>query len=466
MFTQRINNTPLLGDDLSDLINVWGDDIAGDRTFVSTLRALLYNRIGQGSVQFIYKKCYINELHATDVAGWERTVCQCLGKIILVELSVSSDIVLKTIYDDLDNNKELELQEKISTFYRKIFPVRCYLNKKTQSSIVIVIGLSIKNMHYLQCSIPAMLPWYFTDKTLSSLELELLKSLQEKSSHKYLEISEQIYRSLDTRKKHIEITLPYFLKNSIQSQIDDCIHSVQSSEEHIRTLNLKIKEELEKMSKKKTLLAGFRQALQEERTDIVEYILSQDNIFVVSSTETILCIGIRTPVLYYDADMCKSVLENRNSYIYTIDGLQVSRDLLKRLLDEIFIQQKIKLWLYAGFEISGIGYVEPVQDTNWYKSIGFFSHCIPNPHIDTYGCMGDHLVVLNEMALDRDYIQIVEQCRASAASINFADSVVVRNLIYTWGSFKSQRTIPCLEMPDGRFLDIEDAMKYLEKEYE
>ena len=84
---------------------------------------------------------------------------------------------------------------------------------------------------------------------------------------------------------------------------------------------------------------------------------------------------------------------------------------------------------------------------------------MPNPHIDVYGCMGNYLGTINNLLVERNYVAAIEQCIASAKSLNFGDGVVI-------GRFAEdiRRTgRSCIELPDGTMKTPKDAVRWLEE---
>ena len=85
----------------------------------------------------------------------------------------------------------------------------------------------------------------------------------------------------------------------------------------------------------------------------------------------------------------------------------------------------------------------------------------PNPHIDEFECMGNYKRTINEALARRDYITALEQCVASAKSLNLHDSAVIGRFIsqFTHNGGTSYKAI---ELPDGRVVSPNEAIKWIE----
>ena len=86
---------------------------------------------------------------------------------------------------------------------------------------------------------------------------------------------------------------------------------------------------------------------------------------------------------------------------------------------------------------------------------------MPNPHIDRYRCMGNYETKINNLLKNRDYIGALEQCAASAKSLNFHDSTVMSEFVrqICTNAGKNNR---CIELPDGKVVKPAEAIKWIE----
>ena len=179
---------------------------------------------------------------------------------------------------------------------------------------------------------------------------------------------------------------------------------------------------------------------------------------------------------YFEEDIVESVLENKRSFIYSYSDYSdygISKEDMGLLIKKVFLDKEIKLRVCAAYQLDissdvhtrTIGSVTD-DDTRLSK----FGTYVPNPHIERYSCMGDYQYVVNECLSDGDYIQALEQCVASAISLNFADSTVMEFFMEKLYRRNSRNyNIKAFELPTGEIVDPKDAIKWIhenDKAYE
>jgi hypothetical protein len=160
---------------------------------------------------------------------------------------------------------------------------------------------------------------------------------------------------------------------------------------------------------------------------------------------------------YFDPEMAENAINNRNSLLYS-RGSRIPYEDRKMLYEAIFIDGTISVNVCAAFQLSIGGGV----NTRGHHSFGEeFAGYMPHPHIDEYNCMGDYVRIVNELMQRHDYIMALEQCIASARSLNFADSTVLGHFIRTLMDDNDRSR--CLSLPDGRIVKPSDAVKWLKE---
>ena len=103
---------------------------------------------------------------------------------------------------------------KITEFYRKAFPVACYINYETKSAFILTRTLETAEFRYLQCSVPVFLPWYFEgENALKEADMKLIESLTKK------------YACLGNYQRTINECL---LEHDYISAIEQCVASCKS----------------------------------------------------------------------------------------------------------------------------------------------------------------------------------------------------------------------------------------------
>ena len=186
MFKTSITTTPLTTDAANSFFqNITGERFGNDDSFLATLRALVAPRIKEGErVHLIFRQSNY-DAQTVGSAPVERVVsaiCRDYDVNNMRECMVVHNLCSNQ-EGNLANLKLLEAKftscyagyhrlEKVREFYRKSFNTDCFINPERRSVIVFVDNLDTRKLHYLQISILALLPWYFSPEEGAS-ELEI-----------------------------------------------------------------------------------------------------------------------------------------------------------------------------------------------------------------------------------------------------------------------------------------------------
>ena len=207
-------------------------------------------------------------------------------------------------------------------------------------------------------------------------------------------------------------------------------------------------------------MAGMRQKLEENNGDdseIMEYFLRNKNLTLIDSSGATVDFIVKAKLEYFDPEMAENAINNNSSLLYSRGG-SMNREDRKLLYRAIFMDNTVKVNVCAAFKLSIGG---GVQTRGHYPFGEDFNGYMPHPHIDEYNCMGDYVRIVNELMQRHDYIMAMEQCIASARSLNFADSTVLGHFIGLLMSGDNRAR--CLELPDGKIVKPEEAVKWLKE---
>jgi hypothetical protein len=155
----------------------------------------------------------------------------------------------------------------------------------------------------------------------------------------------------------------------------------------------------------------------------------------------------------YDADAFEACAGARRSFLYTCND-SAPPDKLERFYRAIF-GGGYKLRLCAAYKASLQNGVRPQKD---YVFPPELADCLPNPHIQRYGCIGSYAERFQAYMHRRDYVGAIDQAILSARNLNFHDSAVMGSLVSELASTR----VKCVETPDGRLLTPEQAINELE----
>lgn len=476
MFKTEISSSPLMNEPANTLMNnIRGDRFMGDCSFLVTMRALLYKRVPKD--ESIIFKISRSDYTASDVESTRKrdmvkNICNHNGQIgnrgtfALHYFSNMNNAYntacFKVIEEEFENTypgyKKLEL---ITVFYKKAFPVVCFINEEIKSVALFVEQMDYRRFHYLQCAILPMVPWYF-DKAagIAPEEKALVESLAGNSPDVYKDCVAKIYETFDFRSELIRQQLGGFELKFIKDALEASEVQYRDITNRINDFNRRLDEELSKMTDLNFRISGMRQKLEEGKDDdseIMEYFLRNKNLTLNSVDGSRIDFIARAKLEYFDPEMAENAINNRNSLLYS-RGSRIPYEDRKMLYEAIFIDGTISVNVCAAFRLSIGGGV----NTRGHHSFGEeFSGCMPHPHIDEYNCMGDYVRIVNELMQRHDYIMALEQCIASARSLNFADSTVLGHFIRTLMDDNDRSR--CLGLPDGRIVKPSDAVKWLKE---
>lgn len=483
MFKKVIGNTTMTSSIADDVFpNIDGEKYMNDTSFVATLRALLSGKISDDGS--IYIQC-IDRTHSKsriEAYGLEQYISDTIDVVNEDVISIfnftNSSQSNKEALDLVDegikkHRNSWKKVEKVTLFYQKSFHVICYVVPERRQTYIFIDNLDIRKFHYLQCGIPAYLPWYFeTEDSISAQDIELLDSLREKTSEKYEELIEKYAEKYNFRELRIKNLLSGFESRHEKVEIENLKRCIQSYINEINNLNDRIGEKIRTKRDSETRLLGLEAKVAQcsDDSEIMEYFLAHKNLVLTSVSDSRLNFVVKGYVSYYDEDMAESMIENETSYIYNVGGRErsylIPAEDMKMLMKAIFIEQKLRMKFCSAYSFDFRGNVYATAEFR-YSDYPDFKDCTPNTHIDRFSCLGNYTRIINERLMENDYIGAIEQCVASAQSLNFGDSCVMEEFMKRLYKI-SERTvnIKCIELPDGGVVDPKGAIEYLKSQQE
>ena len=153
-----------------------------------------------------------------------------------------------------------------------------------------------------------------------------------------------------------------------------------------------------------------------ETDDIINYIQKTKYIKKVSKSSNGrgLTLYYEAPMLYYDDDVIQHI---RHSYDEEV-----------QFIFDAFLERRYQL--YTRCEV--IFYPEDFRVNNMtIGSRNENNYYIGHPHIDRFGCFGNHGEAIQDWAETGDYIGAITQVTAAVLNLNFTDGTVVGDLIDT-----------------------------------
>ena len=153
-----------------------------------------------------------------------------------------------------------------------------------------------------------------------------------------------------------------------------------------------------------------------ETDDIINYIQKTKYIKKVSKSSNGRGVSLyyEAPMLYYDDDVIQHI---RHSYDEEV-----------QFIFDAFLERRYQL--YTRCEV--IFYPEDFRVNNMtIGSRNENNYYIGHPHIDRFGCFGNHGEAIQDWAETGDYIGAITQVTAAVLNLNFTDGTVVGELIDT-----------------------------------
>lgn len=483
MFRQVLSTTPLFNNIANDYFtNIRGGGFQGDYTFVTTMRALVASRMADDEkirihfAQSSYAEQTINAHSVTQLLRARNSSPEDFesGDVCIHSLTNTSQdnaVMLKKLKQDFTKeNPGWKIIDKVEGFFRKTFSAICFINPEQKNSIIFVDNMDIRKYHYLQCGIFAFMPWYFDpEKGVNEQEMELIKSLWEKTSEKYEKCIAEYAKQFNFRELRLQKLLSGFETKFESMKVKRIEDEITRTIRKINEYNAMIGDYLKSKQESEIQLLGLKAKIAEggEDSEIMDYFLCNKNVVLESVTDTTMRFCTTGYISYYDEDAAESVIDNPTSYVYRPNGRPCNNIIpaedMKMLMTAIFLDKKLRMKFCACYTFELRGNVR-AESCHIYDSVEF-RDCTPNTHIDRYSCMGNYQQVINELLQEHNYIGAIEQCMASTVSLNFSDSCVMEEFMRRMYEISDYSVnIRCIELPDGRAVKPKEAIEYLKSQ--
>lgn len=473
MFKQSISSTMLTSDAANIFFpNITGEMFGSDHTFLATLRALVAPRLPEGeSVHLSFGRSEYNAaiISETPAKRMVEMICGNMyrgnGQIYVHNLAnreeannIANIELLKRQFCEVYAG--WQFLDKISVFYQKSFKVVCFINPETKSTALFIEQLNLQKLHYLQMSTLAFLPWYFdAEHGIEEVELEMLKSLRERSSAKWEGYIAEISKRYDFEAGRIKQLLTGFETKYEKRERDRVQRDIANVDRNLKDLDTKFANYIKQRNDLCIHLLGLEQRLASgEPSELMEYFLCNRKLYLESVSDSSMSFAVRDYLSYFDEDAAQSYINNKSSRLYECCSSSLPKKSMEKLLTAIFIDQTLRIRFCAGYYFDLNGSVS----AQYHHRFGAeFNGYRANPHIDEFECMGNYKRTVNEALTRRDYITALEQCVASAKSLNLHDSAVIGRFIsqFTQNGGSSYKAI---ELPDGSIVSPKEAIAWIE----
>lgn len=476
MFRNVIVETPMTTRFAEEFFKnkIRGDDVNGDRTFVSTLRALVAPRMSEndriyfGFANISVPSRIMREEDPDIAAKILYGIGDASNALVLRNFSGQQECTDK-ILNSIEHNIENMLPGwhrimKVTDFYRKVFRVLCYINTEKRGVMIFADNMDTRKMHYLQCGIFAFFPWYFDpSKGIDEDGMELINSLREKTSEKYEACIEKIAEKYDFRTAAIKGMLTGFELKYERLRLDSAKRDAENIMDSINSYNQEIANLLRKKRDIDVVLAGLSAKIEsgESENEIMDYFISNKKLTLRNVEDTTVEFVVKDYLEYFDSDEAFDAIKNSRSFVYSYCNDNMPKQYVKMLMQAIFVDQTLRMKFCAAYQFRIDGNIRGQRHYSYGTDCREY---MPNTHIDSYACLGNYEREINMLLAEHNYIGAIDQCIASCKSLNFADYTVMSKFMeYICGRDCGVNT-RCIELPDGSVVTPKAAIEYLRRQ--
>lgn len=478
MFAQRIESTAFTTQAANDYFTaITGDSFLGDNTMVSTLRAILYPRLEEGDTVTFCMGSYSAKKEAVEERGNETIVWEAIsdrvdndynGRIVLINLvglKADTSAVMEAIREKFLSVTEGYVEcTGLNAWLGKRMSAACYSNAATKSAVFFVESLNLWKLHSLESCIIAALPWYQTaEKKVTVDEVQFLDTLNLREPDEYLSNLEKMVERYNLEASRVKKLLTDFQRRNdrvildgIQNNLDNWTQKIQQYENEIASYYKKIEDERLRQFAIQNKLEGMG-----DDSELVDYFLANKKIYLYSVDGTEFTICIKDYMSYFSQEAAESIVTNKNAVMYR-SASDFGVEKAMKLMKEIFLsdEPRVKMRLCGAFTLSLNGNLNVRQHFQFPAGFENYFH---NPHLSRYGCTGTNGTLIQKALQRHDIITAIEQCVVSVKDLTLTDGAVMEEFsakIFGSGSHK------CFELPDGKTVNAEGAVMWLEAQDE
>lgn len=479
MFKERIGETVFTSGEARLVFaeTIDGANFDDDCSFKSTLRAMLGKRVavGESLTLSVNRGAFNKDTDLARITNGMRLSGD--GYFCIFHCTNYDELEAMEMLDSVDSRfmrvfKGYEKVGKITDYYRQPehkaqFKVLCFINRELKSVALFTSNLdSLKKWHYLQqCIVPAM-PWYFDgDMPVNETEMRLLASLKEKTSDSYLSCLEDIASAYNFRSMKIHRLLDGFESKGDKLRLGEVERSIRDQDSVLQDYRDRLAQLLSKREKTLIERLGLEQRILvgSSSNGMMEYFECSKNLELDEAGDQSCVFSTSGYFTYFDTEMAERIIGKESSFVYyNSDGelyTKIEPKRMAKLLTSVFVDEVLKVKVCAGYKMI-IG--QQVLAMSNYRFPYKFNDYMPNPHINRHQCLGNYETVLNSLMCEHDYIGAVEQCSASCMSLNWADSVPMRDFVYRMYHDDKKYVV----LPDGSSVKPIEAIEWLEKQEE
>lgn len=468
MFNKVICRTPLTSDAANSFFKIYGDHFNDDHSFLATLRALLSSRSGDDNIRFIlggsqYTQENIRNVGSRAVFGATVSPSQHATNTLFLHRLYAEDnsAVLKRFDDDFckeySNFRELMDLRRFVSMYMN---ARFYISEATHQTVILVEDLNLRKYHFLQALIPRYFPWYFSEKPITDEEKAIITALTSRYAIEYERLITEFASRIDFRAYTIRAVLGSYEQNARTEQLRRVEQELTDNMSCIKRAMSSYQSLVSQRDDLNVRHAGLQAIIKgsTENSELVDYFICNRNLTPVSADGMSFSFIVKCYLDSFDPDMFETMARNSQSHLYQgyIAPPQFRNIEDKKLfLGAIFSEDpKLKVKICAFYRLDARG---TSTSCSGYMYPDDCRDRMPNPHLQYHNCLGNHQRYINNHILRGDMVSAVEQCVASAKSLNIGEGVTARKFFSEL--MRSRNKV--IELPDGTEVNAVDALAWL-----
>ncbi len=462
--------------------NINADSYQNDYTLGTTLRVLLKDRLPEhtsfyADFRLIKARSRMNDCTPLELVRNLAGMTCYENSLNLMYINDGLGTKADDIYERLRVNYARVIKEETFANLKELPDLSKYcetkgikasffINEVSHYVCIILSNANLKKHHFIQSLLPRCFPWWFDAKPVTEDELKILQSLQKTSSTEYVRLIEEYTAKIDLRNFMIKNVMGDFEIAGYRMRYNSKLNQLQTIRERIKDNIIQYKILMEEQDETNTLLRGL-QIIMNEKSDnheLADYFCSNKSIDPIDTNDNRLTFIVKNYLDNYDPDMYEVLARNPNSHLFCGYDHEVDIECFKSvenrkmLLDALFSSEAtMRIKTCALYTLDLRGYVESVA---FYSFPGDCYDMIPNPHLYYYDCLGNHKRYIEERLTEGDLIGAVEQCVASAKSINIGEAPTMSSFLCNFFSSECGDK-KCIETDDGKCLTPAEALELI-----
>lgn len=458
MFTEYYTNPTIFVTEPSVLPNVKVPDYGTDRSLAETVKALLYDRIGDAT--FVASIKDLNKKDKLEDAVSEWALCGDNLAFVFKEMTVSEmNSFRKWAEKDLclvNCNRLVKLSDAMNQ--KCGYNCEIYASKTENRALVVAKRPNLSQWHVLQAMFYRMFPQMFEPQPLTQNEKELIVSLTLPSMENYASWTKKLAERPELRDLHLKKSLAKVQSRYYETKIDGLTKQRDTALADKINVEKKYVQVLEMLEKATFALEGAKALLQSQTEDdsLYEYFRNNRQLCAVKTTDEDISFIVKTFLDIYDPEVYADLA--RRGFIF--EGHSIPAADCKLLMDAIFSDSpefRVKICAKYTLALRGLCLVEsharyPIECIEY----------IANPHIQWHACLGSYKMEIDKALQSGNVIGAVEQCIASCQSVNLGETTMT--FIPMMRDVFNAKDVRCLRRKDGVDMSPTEAIEYLKGE--